>query len=261
MNKVAVILPVYNNDKLEFLELAIESILCQGNSIDLIIPIDGVIDQNIQLLLNSLNPKRVVLLKYSVNRGLAAVLNDAINFCVERNYEFIVRMDADDISSPKRIQIQLAYFEKHPECDVLGSEASVINENGDRIGYKILPERVTFSSLIWRCGIIHPSVIFRTSFFAEYGYYNTFYKKSQDYELWMRAKKKGAVIHNIKEDLLQLRYEKEIVNRRKKEQRYNINIKLKYVPFYAKLFSVIPNIIMMFLPNIVLSYIAWTQIK
>jgi glycosyltransferase involved in cell wall biosynthesis len=261
MNKVAVILPVYNKDKINFLQLAIESILCQGKCIDLIIPIDGFINQDIQLLLNSLNPERVVLLKYGANRGLAAVLNDAINYCLKRHYKFIVRMDADDISSPNRIQIQLAYFEKYPECDVLGSEASVINENGDRIGYKSLPERVTFSSLIWRCGIIHPSVIFRTSFFAKYGYYNTFYKKSQDYELWMRAIKKGAVIHNIKEDLLQLRYEKEIVIRRKKEQRFNIKIKMKYVPFYAKFFSVLPNIIMILSPTILLSYLARRLIK
>ena len=62
------------------------------------------------------------------NRGLAVVLNDLLILCKEANIEYIVRMDADDISVPNRLANQVNYLLLHPEVDVVGGRIEEINE-------------------------------------------------------------------------------------------------------------------------------------
>lgn len=255
MKRLAVILPICCKDNTHFMRLAIESILNQEYSdFDLIITLDGAIDIEKEKLLLELYSSRIIINRSPINKGLAAVLNDSINYCISENYDYIARMDADDISPKNRFRNQISYLEENPLCDMLGTEASIINEKGQRIGYKKLPHRINISNLLWRCNIIHPSVIFRTKFFIKFGTYNVDYKKSQDYELWMRAAKMGAVITNLNNDFFILRYDSSIAKRRKNEQKYNIKLKLKHLPFRVKFFSIIPNVIIFLLPSKLLIY-------
>lgn len=43
-------------------------------------------------------------------------------------------MDGDDISAHDRLEKQLNYLHLHPEIDLLGTDAFVINEEGELIG-------------------------------------------------------------------------------------------------------------------------------
>lgn len=257
MNKIAVILPVYYKDRIDFLHLAINSVLSQRNiSLDLIIVIDGVIDAQKWQIIRDINDKNVILIEFNKNKGLPEILNYSIKYCIKKGYEYIARMDADDICIENRLEKQLKYLNNNLNCDILGTEAIVIDEKGKKIGLKKLPPIISYNGLFWRCKIIHPSIMFRASFFERYGYYNQNYIKSQDYELWVRATKDGAIIHNLNERLILLRYERDIIKRRKNEQFYNIKIKLKYFPLYIKFISIIPNLVILLLPNRVLNYMA-----
>ncbi len=62
------------------------------------------------------------------------VLNDLLILCKEANIEYIVRMDADDISVTNRLANQVNYLLLHPEVDVVGGRIEEINEQSERNG-------------------------------------------------------------------------------------------------------------------------------
>ena len=56
------------------------------------------------------------------------------------DYEYIARMDADDISMPDRFEKQLAYMEAHPKIECLGTWAIEIKSDGSEYYRKQMPE-------------------------------------------------------------------------------------------------------------------------
>jgi hypothetical protein len=55
-------------------------------------------------------------------------------------YEYIARMDADDISMPDRFEKQITYMESHPETECLGTWAIEIKSDGSEYYRKQIPE-------------------------------------------------------------------------------------------------------------------------
>jgi glycosyltransferase involved in cell wall biosynthesis len=232
--KLAVLLPVYKNDTPFYFQQAIESLL--KHSIDdflILILIDGPIGSDLGNQINLYKGNEKILINYfEVNRGLPAVLNDGIRICLGLGIDFIARMDADDISSKERLSIQYQFLLNNLNIDLVGTQSYLINANSDIIGKKKLPLFITFNGLLKNCNIVHASVMFRSGFFSKYGFYDESLRKSQDYELWLRAIKNGAVIRNLPDFLFFMRYETGIVLRRKDEQKYNIRIKKQYASFF-----------------------------
>ena len=117
-NQIAVIMSLYNNDVLGVVKLAVESILCQTyTNFDFYIQYDGPIRPEVDEYLSTLTDERVKIQKRAENKGLALSLNDLLAVVMPQGYEYIARMDADDISLPERFEKQLAYFKSHPEVE------------------------------------------------------------------------------------------------------------------------------------------------
>ena len=126
---VAVIIPVYKNDTPQYVRPAIDSIIKQTYSCRIYIGVDGPIGNSLNSCLEAYeNNKNVSIVRFAENRGLACVLNDLLQICFDNGYEYIARMDADDISLPDRIEKQICFLNEHPEIDVVGG---AINEIGD----------------------------------------------------------------------------------------------------------------------------------
>jgi glycosyltransferase involved in cell wall biosynthesis len=106
--EVSVILPVYNSEI--FLKSSIDSILNQSfKNFELIIINDGSTDSSEKIILNYLKKdKRIIYIKNFKNYGISRSLNIAIK---KSKGEFICRMDSDDISHYKRIEIQIFFLE------------------------------------------------------------------------------------------------------------------------------------------------------
>ena len=118
MEKIAVILPVYKNDKVPHVRLSLNSILNQTYKGDftLIIGVDGPVGEELVSCLKDYETKDNVSVQwFPKNRGLAIVLNDLLDICFKEGYKYIARMDADDISMPERLEKQMAYLLAHPE--------------------------------------------------------------------------------------------------------------------------------------------------
>lgn len=111
MDKLAVILPIYKNDKVPYVRLSLDSILHQTYKGEnkLIIGVDGPVGNDLAACLKEYEQKANVFIQwFPENRGLAIVLNDLLDICFKEGYEYIARMDADDISTPDRFEKQMA---------------------------------------------------------------------------------------------------------------------------------------------------------
>ena len=162
---VSVIMPVYNAG--EFLVEAIESILDQNyRNYEFIIVDDGSTDNswNIIKVIKEKYPKKIKIFRLKKQTNFAG--NGAVNYGLKHTKgEFIVRMDADDISMPDRLEKQVDFMLKNPNLILLGTQAKVINKKGKIIGDKNVP--LTHKEIYDKYGVvhpvIHPSCMFRRS--------------------------------------------------------------------------------------------------
>ena len=247
---IAVLLSVYKNDKAEFLRLSIDSILNQSyKNIILYIGVDGTIGEKLYKCLEQYEQeKRVNIVYFPENRGLAVVLNDLLILCKEANIEYIVRMDADDISVPNRLANQVNYLLLHPEVDVVGGRIEEINEQSERNGKSVtypLTHQECFKFFRYRDPLAHPAVMFRKSFFDKAKGYRNEYRKNQDTMLWFDGYMNGCIFANLDETVLLFRVTDDFYKNRRNgfkrakkmlKDRFMINKALHY-DWSAYLFS------------------------
>lgn len=153
---VSVIMPVYNAGG--FLTQAIESILKQTyKNWELIIVDDASTDNSWKTItyFQKLYPKKIRA--FQTPKQTNAAGNGATNYGMKyAKGTFIARMDADDISLPKRLEKQVVYMLSHPELILLGTQATVINQTGKIIGQKIMP--TTHQEIYKQYGVFHPMI-------------------------------------------------------------------------------------------------------
>ena len=197
---VSVGIPFYNAEL--FLEDAIRSVLAQTyQHWELILINDGSTDGSIDIAKKYMNlDSRIRLLDDGLNKKLPFRLNQIID---EAKYDYIVRMDADDIMHVNRLQIQLQFLEINKDVDLVSSSMYSIDINNKVVGKRIISDEVTISTLLKSNNqIIHPSIVARKSWFLR-NKYDIFSERAEDYELWLRACFNGDLkIKIISEPLL-----------------------------------------------------------
>lgn len=106
---VTVVICVYNAG--EFLRPAVESVLTQTyTNLEVLIVDDGSTDDCMSTIADLQDP-RIRILRQD-NKGKSAAMNYAL---AELKGEFYVIQDADDLSLPRRIELQLQCMHDHPE--------------------------------------------------------------------------------------------------------------------------------------------------
>lgn len=200
---ISVVMPVYNSEK--YLSEAIESILNQTFSdFEFIIVNDGSTDSSLSIIESYMAKDDRIVLISRENKGLPASLNEGIAIAKGK---YIARMDADDISLPRRFKKQYDFMESHQEVGVCGTFAYFFHKKPSK--KQIIRHPQDHASLIVRllfsvC-FIHPTVLMRKSVLDEMDYvYDISFKNSQDYELWSRLVDKTQ-FYNLQEPLLYYR--------------------------------------------------------
>lgn len=212
MDKIAVILPVYKKDKVDYLNKAIESIVFQTyEDFHLFIGVDGPVGDDINRFLGLIdNQTKVSIVRFEENRGLACVLNNLLDICFKKGFEYIARMDADDISEYDRFEKQIKYLQGHPEIDVVGGAINEIDEKGEsRHKTIVYPETPVECKEFFakRNPHAHPAVMFRKSFFDKLNEkkYRPEYRQNQDTMLWYDGFMAGTNNANIHDVVLKFR--------------------------------------------------------
>ena len=124
MPTISVIVPAYNAER-TILE-TITSVQQQTFSdFELIVINDGSTDRTLELL-NTVNDPRLKVFSYA-NGGLSAARNRGIS---QASGEFIAYLDADDLWTADKLELQLAALQQYPESGVAYSWNYCMDEQG-----------------------------------------------------------------------------------------------------------------------------------
>ena len=201
-SQITVLLPIHNEKK-EFLKDSIESLINQSyDNWKCLIIYEGEKKENIVFMNEILKKdKRFKLIIPNQKLGLAGSLNLGLSLS---DTEYIARFDSDDIMLKDRLKIQLQFLEKNKSISVVGSNLFVINEKNEKIKLRKYPKqgRKLFFYFSYRCGLAHPSTMFRLKSVQKVGMYNPELTGAEDLDLWLRILKNGFSIYNIQEPLL-----------------------------------------------------------
>ena len=202
---VSVVLPVHN--AAGTLAPAIRSILKQTlKDMEIIVVDDGSTDGTASVLAGfALRDDRVRIITIP-RSGIMAALNAGV---AAATGSLIARMDADDVSHPRRLKLQAAFMADNPGCALLGCRVRMFPRSGMQGGmlhYEAWLNSVVTSEDITRDLFIespfaHPSVMFRHDAFASVGGYRDM-GWPEDYDLWLRFAAAGHGMAKLPETLL-----------------------------------------------------------
>ncbi len=217
MLKFSVLMSVYKNEKPEYLKRAIESILAQTLlPNEIVIVKDGLLTEELDLILEEYARKYQQLFKiipFSINRGLGLALRDGVLAC---NYEYIARMDTDDICKPNRFEKQIEYLKQHPQIALLGTwikEFSTDPQNPETITDLPCNNKEIIEFAKSRNPFRHMTVVFIKKAVLDSGNYRDFLW-FEDYDLWVRIMQKGYDVANLPEYLVDVRADRNMFARR-----------------------------------------------
>ncbi|MEZ8046050.1 glycosyltransferase [Vibrio sp. 10N.237.312.C02] len=261
--KVAVILSVYKNDAIRDFENAVFSILEQTLPCDVFIFRDGVVSEDMQHVINQFSViDNVKCVESESNVGLAVGLNRLIDHVVKGNYEYVARMDSDDLSYNDRIETQVEFFEENKDIHVCGTYCREFG-SAYALTVKCVPKQhddlENYS--ITRCPFIHPTVMFRTKVFLDGNRYPTDTMLSEDMAFWFLLLVRGYKFANIGQVLLDFKINDQTLNRRRGFSkawseftiRFKYMIKLKKVSF-VNLLKVSLRLVFNMMPTFAIKY-------
>jgi glycosyltransferase involved in cell wall biosynthesis len=189
---VSVLLPVHNGSA--YITKAIESIQRQSfTEFELVIVDDGSTDATPEIVkeIATKDPRIRYLRK---NRGgIVGALNHGLEACTGK---YIARMDADDISLPERLKLQLAFMETHMEVAACGM---AIRKFRGHLPIFWMTERFpqtdrgVATRLLFNPPLMHPTTMIQSCILRDVGGYDPEYESAEDYELWSRI----SALHRI----------------------------------------------------------------
>jgi len=210
---ISVIMPVFNSEK--YLASAIESILSQTiKDFEFIIIIEcGTNDETIEIVnYYKCIDSRIRLIQNNQRLGIAESLNEGIR--LSRGI-YIARMDADDISLPKRFEEQINFLECNPTISICGTWVELFGDETGFVRHRTEPEWIK-TCMIMCSEIRHPTVMMRAADMRNHDFcYDPNYDV-EDFELFSRAVN-DIKIANIPQVLLKYRIYNESSSSLKKD--------------------------------------------
>lgn len=221
MPRVSVVMSVYK-EPVEWLRQSIDSILAQTfTDFEFIIINDCPTRAENGEVLNEYIERdhRIVVITNDDNIGLTKSLNKGLSIA---KGEYIARMDADDISLPKRFERQVAFLDSHPEICGIGTWTGSVDAEGNvntaAEGMNETDPRWVRAQFLQNSQVAHPAAMFRKQVKDHMVRYDESVRYAQDYSLWVSMLPYGEIA-NIPEVLFCYRTsEQQITSSKKGEQ-------------------------------------------
>ncbi len=208
----SVAMSVYKSDVPEYLKVALDSIIVMQTwkPKEIVIIGDGPVPQSITDVVEAEkkiaadNGTELRFLPQATNQGLGEALRIACENC---KYDYIARMDSDDISLPDRFEKQMRCFEEDPELSMVGGMITeFVGEPGNVVSKRLLPldNEGIYKMMQTRCGVNHVTVIMKKAALMKAGNYSGKFRQ-EDYYLWARMMKTGCKFRNIPDVVVNVR--------------------------------------------------------
>lgn len=183
--KISAVIPAYNAER--YVAAAVDSVLAQTYpAFEVIVVDDGSIDGTAAVLTRYGNTIRYIRQE---NRGEPAARNSGIR---NATGDFIAFLDADDLWTPDKLQLQAEYLQAHKNCALVYSDMATFSETGtvlrsfrERFKFPFVAGKI-FTQLFSRNMFGSGSVVFRKSCVDVVGWFDESLLIGSDYEMWLR---------------------------------------------------------------------------
>ena len=210
----SVLMSVYYKEQAECLDKALESVLINQSlkPSELVLVADGQLTNELYRTIDKYKERfsNLKLVQLPQNVGLGKALNEGLKHC---SYEWVARMDSDDISMPDRFERQFEYVKLHPEIDVLGTALSEFENNPSQITSIKKCPAVVDSYIKFRSPLNHATVIYKKSAVLSVGGY-IHCPYMEDYHLWIRMFSAGCKFTSLNKSLYLCKMDSDTFQRR-----------------------------------------------
>lgn len=183
---ISVVMPVYN--RAAWVTQSIDSILRQTYPHwELILVNDGSTDETESILRAYAHDyPNIRLISLTENWGSTRATNIGL---ADARGEYFSIHDSDDISERCRFEKQIDFLLRHPEVDLVGCHAVIMDEHGKSYAVRRYPQNhdAIVRYLRHSCPFLHSSVVIKMSTIRRLQGYNEECKISSDLDLWYRA--------------------------------------------------------------------------
>jgi len=183
---VSVVITCYNYGK--YLKGCIESVLSQTyQDFEIIVVNDGSTDTTDEVIQPFLSAPNVKYIKQK-NRGQANAKNTGIK---NSKGELVAFLDADDLWESRKLEKQLPLF-SDPKVGVVFSLASYIDEDGQKLGFKLtgkylMPRSGNVTEYLFFDNFVpFSSSVVRKKCLEQVGTFNETLSMGIDWDLWLR---------------------------------------------------------------------------
>lgn len=163
---------------------AVRSVLAQSErNLEILLVDDGSRDGSLAVARSFASDPRVRVIADGSRRRLPARLNQIVR---EARGTFVARMDADDLSHPRRLEEQLAVL-AGGAVDVVGATAALLDDDERAFGViEAAPSPVSEQVALERGILPHATIVARRAWFAANPYDETL-TRAEDRDLWCRT--------------------------------------------------------------------------
>lgn len=193
----SVIIPAYNMSR--YVREAVESAVNQTYPVEVIVVDDGSTDDTRELLEPYISARKIQYI-YQYNRGLAGARNTGIRAAAG---SYIAFLDADDLFLPTKVERQIQALEDHPDYGVCYSDLLHFTDEPREFFHHRYeyPSGDIFEPLLHRQFINPLVVLARREVFEQYGFFDEAFRRSEDWELWLRFSRVGVKFYYLDEIL------------------------------------------------------------
>lgn len=198
---VSIIMPAYNAQ--DYIGEAIRSVQDQTvTDWQLFVIDDGSKDGTCRIVAELAQmDSRIHLLPNEKNMGTARTRNRGLELCRSR---YVAFLDSDDIWYPQKLERQLAAAEEKKADVVFTSYAIIDNAGKNRCNDFIVQETVDLKGMLRRNELGCSTVLLSERVARQYRFLEEFYH--EDYALWLKMLRDGAVFAGVTEVLVGYRY-------------------------------------------------------
>jgi Glycosyltransferases involved in cell wall biogenesis len=209
---ISVLMPVWNGA--EYLREAVESILNQTfSNFEFIVIDDGSTDSTPDILGSYKDPRLKVFRQE--HAGIVSTLNFGV---AQAQADWIARQDADDVSHPRRLELQWLSVQERSDVALCYTNFQVLDGQIVRPAPARFPQSKALVTLklCFQCPITHGTVMFLKSAFHLAGGYQEEERHAEDYSLWTRMAESGEFV-GVSRALLTLRVHQQSVSQQNRD--------------------------------------------